>query len=152
MSKKESQIEDDEEYLPHSLMDVNPWKKNHGNVLLAFFLTTTLCGFAVLIYHNTRFTPPRFPNINSLTPATPGPDNTAKADESTETVIESAPKQDPSEQDASEQDASEQDVSEQDASEQDPSEQDASEQAASEQDPSEQDASEQAASEQAAPE
>jgi uncharacterized protein (DUF2141 family) len=39
----------------------NPWKDNHGNVLLAFAAILCLIGVSVIAYQQSRFVPPRFP-------------------------------------------------------------------------------------------
>lgn len=39
----------------------NPWKENHGNLLLGFTAMVCLIGASILACRQTRFVPPRFP-------------------------------------------------------------------------------------------
>lgn len=41
--------------------DGNPWKDNHGNLLLAFTALVCLIGVGILACQQTRFSPPKFP-------------------------------------------------------------------------------------------
>jgi uncharacterized protein (DUF2141 family) len=42
----------------------NPWRDNHGNLLLGFTAIVCLVGASILACQQTRFAPPRFPTLN----------------------------------------------------------------------------------------
>lgn len=46
---------------PKDSLDSNPWRDNHGNILLGFTVVLCLIGSAILACRQTRFTPPSFP-------------------------------------------------------------------------------------------
>jgi len=50
----------------------NPWRDNHGNLLLGFTAIVCLVGASILACQQTRFSPPRFPSV--LNPGAEGTD------------------------------------------------------------------------------
>lgn len=69
---------------PKDPLDSNPWRDNHGNVLLGFTLVLCLIGSAILACRQTRFTPPSFPT--NLSP----PNEAAALGEGNEAATDSA--------------------------------------------------------------
>jgi uncharacterized protein (DUF2141 family) len=69
---------------PKDPLDSNPWRDNHGNVLLGFTLVLCLIGSTILACRQTRFTPPSFPT--NLSP----PNEAAALGEGNEAATEPA--------------------------------------------------------------